>query len=192
MKKHKSPKDKIVFLDGFYNNGDSYLVLYKGTDEQYPILQSFMEAGIKDNELCVYTFPREPDELKLERHFESHVNQFHRFPLIRGRRGGLKEEHITALYSKLMELGRRLNSEGYNALRLAIDFGDLLSSANFEVLDYLEEDSRRCREKFPISQLYALDIDSVDQEILGRLVGLYDRMVISVGDGSMVCLPKRV
>ncbi|MBU2560646.1 PadR family transcriptional regulator, partial [archaeon] len=117
------------------------------------------------------------------------VSQFHQFPLIPGRKKCLNEGHITTLYSKLAELGGHFSSEGYKALRLAIDFGDLLGSANPEVFDCLEGHSQRCRENFLISQLYAVDINSVDQEILGRLVRLHDRMVISAGDGSMIYLP---
>ncbi len=190
MREHKSPKDKIIFLDGFYNGG-AHLFLYEGKEEEYPIFQSFLEAGIKNNELCVYIFPKEQDKLNLERHFERYVDQFYQFPLIRSRKGGrLEGEHIAELYSKLTKLGGLLNSKGYKALRLGIDFGDMLCSSNLELIDGLKRDSHRLGENFPVSQLCALDINSVDQEIFGKLMEFHDKMFISTGDCSMVNLSQ--
>jgi DNA-binding PadR family transcriptional regulator len=87
-----------------------------------------------------------------------------------------------------MKLTNHLNSRGYRGIRLEIDFGDVLRNADLEVISGLEKYSQKFGEIVPVSHLCALDIGSVDQEILERLMGFHDRMFISVGEGSMVSL----
>ncbi len=189
MRRCKSPDDKIIFVEGFYK-GNSHLFLYENKEERTSILRSFLEAGIKKSELCVYVYPTKKDNKLHHPQFGKYADQFYRFPLIKSKKVGLGERHITKLSGKLVELGDLLGSKGYKALRLEIDLAGFVCPTDFEALAGLEGALQRCGEKFPMSHLCALEINSVDRESLEKLMRFHDRIFISTKNGSVVLLSQ--
>lgn len=174
----KSANGKIVFLNEFYDRGN-VLFLYREHRDKYDTFRSFMGRGLKNNELCIYTFPHRSDKVNLEYYFGKYSN-FHQFPIIDEKIKALKEGDIDRLNSRLGELTDRVKSE-YNALRLLMDFGNTFNTENVDTVIDLETD---IHENSIV--LNAFNLNFLDQEIAEKFIKFHEKVIISTEDDSTV------
>ena len=210
MLKGETLKEQMTFpIDGrtiIFNKlqkGDCILFLYGGDDKRLQrSFRSFISNGLENDELCFYAFDSKK-RLSLDI-FKKHAEngKLHIFPMDGGA--------IDDLNVKLSEMYDYVESGEHDALRLLIDFGDLVSQSNVENIIDCEErilrkskefyrrrwtrakyiHKERTEELFPLVAISAFDVTSLDREMMDALIGLHEKMVISTPNESTVVLPN--
>lgn len=183
MRRSKAkPNGRIFLLNDFYTGGRD-LLLYEGYEEKYHAFGSFLEYGLKNNELCGYVYPNESEKVTFNNYLGHYSQDIRGFPITNGHVKSVREQDIIDLREKINSLLDEASE--YSALRLQIDFGRTMNPRNMEAILKLVEDLHMI-EGFPISTLMAFNASKVDQKIVNRLVKLHDRVMLSTKNETCV------
>jgi len=198
---------KTIIFDKL-QKGDCLLFLYGGNDKKLQLSQSFRSFicnGLKNDESCLYTFDSKNNRLSLDSTFFKKYTEngkLHIFPMDGGA--------IDDLNVKLREMYDYVESGKHDALRLLIDFGNLVSQSNAENIIDCEKrilrkskefyrrvwtkakyrHGERTEEPFPLVAISAFDVTSLDRETMSVLIGLHEKIVISTPNEFTVVLPN--
>jgi len=159
------------------------LLFYESYEEKYHAFGSFLEYGLKNNELCGYVYPNESERVTFTNYLGHYSQDVRGFSMTNGHGRSVREQDILQLRDKINRLLEE--ASGYSALRLQIDFGRTLNPRNIEAILKLVEDLHRI-EGFPISTLMAFNATRVDQDAVNRLVRLHDRVMLSTKNETCV------
>jgi DNA-binding PadR family transcriptional regulator len=176
------PNSRIFILNDFYTGGRD-LLLYDGYEEKYHAFGSFLEYGLKHNELCGYFYPNEAERLTFNNYLGHYSQEVRGFPITNGHVRSVREQDIEGLRDKINSLLDE--AVEYSALRIQIDFGKTMNSRNMDAILKLVEDLHGIKE-FPLSTLMAFSAADIDQGVVNRLIKLHDRAMLSTKDETCV------
>lgn len=183
MRRSKAKSNGRIFLLNDFYTGGRDLLLYEGYEEKYHAFGSFLEYGLKNNELCGYVYPNESEKVTFSNYLGHYSQEIRGLPITNGVVRSVREQDILKLREKINALLEEANA--YRALRLQIDFGRTINPRNMDAILKLVEDLHTI-EGFPISTLMAFNAAMVDQDIVNRLVKLHDRVMLSTKNETCV------
>lgn len=175
--------DKVFLFD---NIADSFLLLYERDVEVYGTFFSFLEIGLRREELCFFAYDNSSRKLYLERAFREDISKgaFQLFPIVNKRAMELKRlnDKLRATYKEI--------PKNYHALRLVADFSSLPNSRTAdEVLNCIRGIMRKKDEKirlgnrgevhFPLRAMFAFEVETLNDDNIKELLGLCENMLIS-------------
>lgn len=183
MRRSRKKNGKIFLLNDFYIGGND-LLLYEGYKEKYQTFGSFLECGIKNNELCGYAYPNESERVPFDNFLGKYASNIRGIPITKGHIRNVSANEIHQLRDKIKELSKAAHEE--NApLRVQIDFGNTPNSRNIEAILEVVDNIQKINNT-PISTLSAFDVRLLNQEAVNKLVKIHNRVILSTKDGTSV------
>lgn len=183
---------------------DHSLFLYERTIEAHRALISFIESGLKNDELCLFAYDKTNKGLHPETFFKEKIQS-----------GGLSlhpmsvgntEVEIQKLNEKLRETYRQVPND-YHTLRVVADFGHLVTPRNFEAFlncargIIKKRNKRKCQSCIEIEgqtgrtmvsprfrTIIALNIESLPYDTINTLFKIHENVVISTRNEHTMCL----
>lgn len=183
MRRSKAKSNGRIFLLNDFYTGGKDLFLYEGYEEKYQAFGSFLEHGLKNNELCGYVYPHESEKVTFNNYLGHCSKGIRGVSITSGHIKNVREDEILRLREDINKLLD--DAVEYNALRLQIDFGKTPNSRNIDAILNLVEDINKI-EGFPLSTLMAFNVGLVNQEVLNRLVRLHDRVILSTKNETCI------
>ncbi len=179
----KKSNGRIFLLNDFYAGG-SDLLLYDGYEEKYQTFGSFLECGVKNNELCGYAYPNETEKVSFGNFLGKHAGDIRGMPITNGHIRNVRADDIALLGDRIDEL-RKAASEENAPFRVQMDFGTTPNSRNLEAILELVDTIQEAKEA-PTSTLSAFNISLLNQDIVNKLVKIHDRVILSTKGGTSV------
>ncbi len=184
---------------------DCSLFLYENGTEVYGTLFSFIESGLENDELCIFAYDNTEGKLHPEDALGEYVKagKLHLLPMEKERilRG------IEELNSKVWELCRRVKFKKDKALRVVIDFGSLPTrSTSDSIIDCVrgilqkrgekipltwrraKYNRKNVKSSFPLRMITAFDVDSLTDNVIGRLLEFHENVMISTSNEHRMLL----
>jgi len=161
-----------VLMDGFFS--DLILFLYTRSVRKEHLFRDSIEHGVDNGELCIYAFHHST----LERYFREEISN----GKLRVYRSGDDRKDLLTFAEDCC--GLILASDEYIALRFLFDFsepddfGDLLAIKNLVI--------EKRNASFPISGIFAVDIEHMTEERIKALSVGIPRVIISTGEGITI------
>ncbi|MEE8401630.1 MAG: helix-turn-helix transcriptional regulator [Candidatus Hydrothermarchaeaceae archaeon] len=172
---------KILLVDDFYGRGN-HLLLYLDCDEKYHTFTIFMEAGIRNNDYCCYIYPTESERLRFDNFFKRHSGRIRLIPMAAeiGEITAGDIERVSDVIKKVHD-----SAEGYGALRLQIDYGDIPGNSNIKAILNLEK-SLCQRSGLEISTMSAFNMRHLDEDVVKELIKNHERVTLPAVDEAPV------
>ena len=174
-------ENKFLLLNNWRCN--HILSLYERGVDVYQTLFSFIKAGLRNGELCLFAYDCASSELYLEMVFGKDIAAgiFHPFRM--GEK--MLSYEVKDLNARLEELGHHIPND-YPALRAAIDFGKLTTPyTTDEIVDVI---SRLRSAPFPIRSMTAFNASFLPGNAMKALLGIYENVVVSTKNEHMMML----
>lgn len=197
------PVDQKILLFNGLRPGDCALFLYGQGVEVHNTFISFIEGGLKNQELCLYAYDNTSGRLHLENFFKEQVadGRLYLYPMVKG-----SQNEMDDLKDELDGLYRSIRLGKYPALRLVMDFGSLFAPSRADriidcvrgVLVEKEKVFRRrwtrpkykshtkTTEPFPLTGIIAFSAGSLDDGTIKNLFRLHNPIVISTENEHMI------
>lgn len=175
------PVDSKVILFNEIGNNDSFLFLYGQKVEKYSSYQSFLENGLKNNEVCLYAFEDKDHKWHPENVFKEYVEnkQLHIFPI----------NNLQLLDKKVREMCS-LAKSNTSPLRLLIDFCNLANPENIDGIVSSGKTILRKNKERPIMAISAFNTDSLNYETVEKVMKIYEKVIFLSQTGELcVALP---
>jgi CheY-like chemotaxis protein len=168
-------KSKAVLVDGFFS--DIVLFLYTKNVKKEHIFRDSISHGLENGELCVYAYYLSPHESYFKEDIARGTLQVYNMHSMRDGLKGLPE-FIDDRCSIILE------SDEYIALRFLLDFSEI---ENFEDIMALKDAVIEKRNAaFPISGIFAFDMEHLNEERIKILSVDIPRIIISTGEETTV------
>jgi len=168
----RKSKSKAVLLDGFFS--DIILFLCTKYENKESIFKDSIEQGLKDGEMGLYAFYRS----KLRPYFKDEIAS-----------GKLRTYKMTEGLKRLCDLFEECcsiieTSDEYMALRFLFDFSQV---EDFEEVLAIKKAVIEKRNKlFPISGVFAFDVETLNAERTKVLTKDIPRVIISTGEETTI------
>lgn len=155
--------DRLIFVDRFYEKGPA-VFLYGRDRDKFEVFRSFFQASQNGGD-HIYAYLKKYEKNKLENYFKD-------YPSLR---------YIHLDKSNPEELKKEINNINSKNIRLILDFDGQYDLENFIDIFILLG-------KIPKNNavLFSHDIDHLDQEKLGVLKDISERIIISTNNGSVI------
>lgn len=195
--------DKVfLFKQG---ENDCSLLLYENGIEVYGVLFSFIESGLLNDEFCIFVYENTNGKLHPEHVLGKYVEagKLHLLPMENG--GTMRE--IKELKSKVCKLCNHARLKEGKAVRVAMNFGSLPTRNTFDsivdnvrgVLQERGENTplvrgragykrKNVKSSIPLRMITAFDVDSLTDDMVGRLLGLHKNVMISTSNEHRMLL----
>ena len=172
------PVDSKVILFNEIQKGDSFLFLYDEKVEKFNSYRSFLENGLKNNEVCLYAFENVEHKWHPENIFAKQIEnkQLHIFPIT----------DLQSLDKKISKMCTMTKSDAA-PLRLLIDFCNLTNPENIDAVVSSGEKILRKSKELPITSISALNTNSLNYETIGKVMKIYEK-VISLSQTGELCV----
>jgi CheY-like chemotaxis protein len=168
----ESAESKAVLLDGFFS--DVMLFLYTKSVKKERIFKGGIEHGLKNGELCLYGFYHS----YLEPYFEEEIEDG-KLQIYEMKRGLKSLRDFIESCCSIIE-----TSDKYIAFRFLFDFSEI---EDFEELLAIKNVILEKRDRaFPISGVFAFDIENLDAERTKVLSAGIPRVIISTGEETTI------
>lgn len=201
---------KVIILEALEKN-DSLLFLYGENVEKRHLFHSFINVGLKNNELCLYAFNQKSEKLELSATLNDYIaiGRLHAFPIETNKTTLPKMDEQDRIFNVINELNNKLfkmysivRPEG-RPLRVVIDFGKIANPSNIEdIINFEKEITRkvvrlslqekrkaRAKHGFSFTVISAFNVNSLDNESMSRLIKLHTKIVISAHNETTLLLP---
>lgn len=184
MRRSKRKSNGRIFLLNDFYAGGSDLLLYDDYEEKYQAFGSFLECGVKNNELCGYAYPNEDEKVSFGNFLGKYAGDIKGIPITNGHIRNVSPEEISLLGDRIEELCEAATEE--NApFRVQMDFGTIPNSRNLEAILELVDDVQQIKDA-PLSTLSAFNVSLLNQDIVNKLVKIHDRVILSTKGGTSV------
>jgi AmiR/NasT family two-component response regulator len=168
-------KSKAVLVDGFFS--DIILFLYTKSVKKEHIFRDSIAHGLENGELCVYAYYLSPQESYFKEDIARGTLQVYNMHSMRDGLKGLPD-FIDDRCSIILE------SDEYIALRFLLDFSEI---ADFEdILALKDAVIEKRNAAFPISGIFAFDLEHLNEERIKTLSVDIPRIIISTGEETTV------
>jgi AmiR/NasT family two-component response regulator len=168
----RKSKSKAVLLDGFFS--DVMLFLYTRSVNKEHIFKGGIEHGLENGELCLYAFYHST----LRSYFKDDIasGKLRIYKMTKGlkRLPDLFEEYCSTIET----------SDEYIALRFLCDFSEIKDFE--EVLAIKKAVIEKRNKLFPISGVFAFDVESLNAERTKVLSEGIPRVIISTGEETTI------
>lgn len=204
------PIDGKVIVIRVLEKNDSLLFLYGKDVKKHYLFRSFIDVGLKNNELCLYAFYPEK-RLRLDDVLNEYVAKgiLHLFPIGKDvtKLPEMNEQDrtfraISELHSRIYKMYNNAKSEG-RPLRVLIDFDKMANPDNIETIINCEkiitqkierlslQEKRKggAKDEVALNILSGFDVNSLDTESTSRIIKLHKKIVISAHGESTLLLP---
>ncbi len=175
------PVDSKVILFNEIQKGDSFLFLYGQKVEKYSCYQSFLENGLKNNEVCLYAFENKEHKWHPESIFAKEIENkhLHIFPI----------NDLQSLDKEISKMCTIAKSDS-TPLRLLIDFSNLANSENIDAVVSSREKIIGKSKETPITIISAFNADSLNYEAVEKVMKMYEKVIFLNQTGELcVALP---
>lgn len=174
---------RIFLLNDFYEGGKD-LLLYDDYEEKYQAFGSFLESGIKNNEVCCYAYPNDTERVSFSNFLGRYEKDIRGISITNGHLRNVSSDDISLLGEKIVKLCETASEE--NApFRMQMDFGTIPNSRNTEAILELVDNVQRIKD-VPISTLSAFNVCLLNQEFVNKLVKIHERVILSTKGGTSV------
>ncbi|MDI6917881.1 MAG: hypothetical protein QMC80_08820, partial [Thermoplasmatales archaeon] len=172
------PVDSKVILFNEIQKGDSFLFLYGQKVEKYNSYRSFLENGLKNNEVCLYAFEDVDHKWHPENIFakQTENKQLHIFPI----------NDFQSLDKKIRKMCSLAKSNS-TPLRLLMDFCNLANPENIDAVVSSGKKILRASKEVPITTITAFNTNSLNYETIGKVMKIHEK-VISLSNTGELCV----
>lgn len=187
---------KTVLFDYLEKNERLLFIYGEGVEREYAYL-SFLNNGLNNDELCFYAFPEDKAKLMPEAAFkDARSGQLHLLDIedglirMRGEELEYLHECLEVLDKRFAEVREALSGSEYKGMKVLIDFGRVVVPDGVEALLEHEAAWRAAVKKgVNLFILHAFSTRTLDNESIGKLMGNYNRVVISTRNETVIQLP---
>jgi DNA-binding PadR family transcriptional regulator len=176
-------KNQLIILKDFFQK-DDILFFYSDKKALARTFASILEPMARSSDLrALYIYPREMDKLKQMEFFKNNKNIFN-FPILDRKYKKLFEDDLESLEKTLSDFLKNLETD--SKVKIIIDLENTVSNENLDQIIGLKS---RLEKKFKdciVNQIYAVDANSVDNEIFGRIIELGDKFIISSNNDYLI------
>jgi len=170
------PVDSSFILFNELQKNDSFLFLYHQKVEKYSSYQSFLENGLKNNELCLYAFENVEHKWHPENVFAKQIEnkQLHIFPI----------NNLNSLDKKIMEMSTLAKSNS-TPLRMLIDFCNMANSENIDAVVSSGKKIIGKGKEAPITVITAFNTNSLNYETIEKVMGIHAKVILLSQTGEL-------
>jgi len=170
------PIEGSLILLSEIQKGGAFLFLYGQNVEKYNSYRSFLEHGLKNNEICLYAFEDVDQKWHPEMIFKEYIEneRLHVFPI----------DNLEALDTKISKTSTTAKSRG-ESLRLLVDFCNIANPENINTIVSSGEKILKRGKDIPITSITAFNVNSMDYETVGKIMKMYEKVIFLSQTGEL-------
>ncbi len=189
MKKNHdmSEKSKLIVLNDFFADND-IIFYYNNREDLNKIFRPILESLKKSSgHLSLYVYPRDMDKLGVTETIEK-INLFY-MPMLERKYKKLFDEDIKNFEKRILNFLKGKSDKG-KKIHLLIDFENLVSAENIELIIGLKDKLRKAFEDSLVNQIYFYNVNSLDGDIIERLSAMGEKFVVASNREYMIFSPR--
>ncbi len=174
---------KVLLLANISEN-DKILFLYSEGSAREELFITYLKNGLEKNHYCIYAYPIDKARIVPELAFPQYK---HTIKLVQLEYDELEEPDIAKSLDRISKVFK-FKDEDYEGVRVLIDYGNLITSENIDLV-ITTELQMRTRE-IPITWFSAVNTSQLDFFTSSKLLKNYSKVIISTKSEHTVLLPS--